>query len=106
MDGVILKPFLHENIGCFQKFEALKPSISLKWLLPNLLDAVSEMQAQMIICIGRGKMLKWLLFFFLRWETKLMGKHAYSYYDEVSTSEYLLAQYEIVAVLNTLRLMW
>lgn len=35
-----------------------------------------------------------------------MGKHAYSYYDEVSTSEYLLAQYEIVAVLNTLRLMW
>lgn len=35
-----------------------------------------------------------------------MGKYAYSYYDEVSTSEYLLAQYEIVAVLNTLRLMW
>ena len=98
MDGVILKPFIHENIGCFQKFEALKPSISLKWLLPNFLDAVSEMHAQMIICIGRGKM--------LRWETKIMGKHAYSYSDEVSTSEYLLAQYEIVAVLNTLRLMW
>lgn len=88
MDGVILKPFLHENIGCFQKFEALKPSISLKWLLPNLLDAVSEMHTQMIICIGRGKMLKWLFFFF-KVRNQTYGKYAYSYYDRVSTSEYI-----------------
>lgn len=105
MDGVILKPFLHENIGCFQKFEALKPSISLKWLLPNLLDIWDAHTDDYLYREGKNAEVI-IIFFFLRWETKLMGKYAYSYYDEVSTSEYLLAQYEIVAVLNTLRLMW
>lgn len=81
---------------------------SLKCLLPNLLDSVSGVHFLYQWLSVQGGEKYWSYFFKLRNQT--YGKYVYSYYDQVSASEYiyihLLAPYEIVAVLNTLRLMW